>query len=346
MDLVPAGSIMKQFPTAFARDFIHWYDRRSNEVLFRCAKDPWVSRDDEWRLRQENGSWRMRKGTNLLLDPLSHSTRVMSKVFFALEDKNHIHITKEDTSHTIHIALPRLHLDFIIPQGANQIHSRQYRDWTVDQEQEIGTLIGLTSKLVLKNERHGRQVLIPVPGACLHANTITYQRDTNNHHVTVSIDRKSATKAYSYGLDSLTRRIVDNGELQAKLLLCYLHALTSSSIPDTFTGYTGTESALTLLRSGGVLSFETLHAENVAILTLVAKLAPVRKFYPPFESTMQQVTWDKELPAHSQRAEFAGAVQAIFKHAQNQQKLHPGHKFTNPMEKTGWKSSSKLLLNA
>jgi hypothetical protein len=288
----------------------------------------------------------MRKGTNLLLDPLSHSTRVISKVFFALEDKNHIHITWEDPSHTIHIALPRLHLDFIVPQGANQIHSRQYRDWTIDHEQGIDTLIGLTSKLVLKNERHERQVLIPVPGACLHAHAITYRKDTDNHHVTVSVDRNGATKAYSYRLDNITRRIVDNGELQAKLLLCYLHALTSSSIPDTFTGCTGTESALTLLRSGGVQSFETLSAENVAILTLLAKLSPVRKFYPPFESKMQQVTWDEQISASSQRAEYAGAVQSMFRHAQNQQMLHPDYKFKNPMEKIGWKSSSKLLLKA
>jgi hypothetical protein len=125
-----------------------------------------------------------------------------------------------------------------------------------------------------------------------------------HHHMRVAIHKGEVDKVYVYPLDNVLGRVLDNGDLQAKLLLSYLHALTSSCVPDPFTGYTGTEAALTILRSAAVRSYEVLTAENVDLLTSLAELSPRRRFYPPFEKVMQQVKWDKRLFVRLQRAEF------------------------------------------
>jgi hypothetical protein len=51
-------------------------------------------------------------------------------------------------------------------------------------------------------------------------------------------------KVYAYNLDEVLGCITDSGDLESKLLMSYLHALTSSCLPDPVTKVTGTEAAL------------------------------------------------------------------------------------------------------
>lgn len=71
--------------------------------------------------------------------------------------------------------------------------------------------------------------------------------------------------------------------LQSKLHLCYLHALTSFCLPDPFTHRTGTEQALSILRSAGVRSFNRLEQDNVDTLHRIARLTAGRRCYPANE---------------------------------------------------------------
>lgn len=343
-DLLPPRLFHDCLPSAFSDDYVHWYDHDNDEVIFRCAKQPWTTTRDSWRLKRKDENWCLEKGVNVLLDPKGHCALTLSEILRPLEESKHLHISLQEHSQTIDIALPRLHLDFSIPQGAGHILSRQYRGLTIDEEQSIGTLIGLTSKLVLRKAEHERQLLIPVPGKDLTPQSIRYETDSQHRHIKITIDQDQCIRAYSYKLDTITRRIIDNGDLQAKLLLCYLHALSSSWEPDPFTGYTGAESALTILRSQALWSFEVLSTDNVDLLALLARLSPVRKFYPLHESVMQQVSWTKDVSTHTQRVDFRTVVRDIFDYAQKKQKFYPGHDFENPMDKKQWRTSGKSIL--
>ncbi|KAH3956582.1 hypothetical protein HBH98_241660 [Parastagonospora nodorum] len=343
LELLPARLFPKAFPHAFGISYVHWYDPNRDEVIFRPRYQPWTSNDDDWRLIRAGASWRLTKGTYILLNALSNNGQSLSKVFQNLEDGNRIHTTMEQDSRIIDIKLPRLQLVFYVKPDDPRIYSRQYRGMSIDSDQCIGTLIGLSSKLVLSNAKGERQVLIPVPRTYLGAQSISYVNDVEHHHITITIEKDEVDKVYIYHLDYVLKRVIDNGDLQAKLFLAYLHALSSNCVPEPFTGFTGTESALNILRSAAVHSFEFLSAKNVALLRLIAKLSPVRKFYPPFEKVMQQVTWNKTLPPHSQRTEFVHAVESIFAQAQKTKFFYPQHDFKNPTKEKKWKSSTPFL---
>ncbi|KAH8731001.1 hypothetical protein GQ44DRAFT_822597 [Phaeosphaeriaceae sp. PMI808] len=345
LDLISPEIFDDHIPHAYAKDYVHWYDHAHDQVIFRPCERPWTSNDDEWRLLHINGKWRLAKETSILLNRLGHNACAISKVFESLGDEKYIYATKNTHPSllALEISLPRLQLNFYIMQDDHRIYSRQYRGMFVDDDQTIGTLVGFSSKLVLRNAKDGRQVLIPKQRKSSNACSIKYTKDTRHHHVKVIIDKEKVDTVFVYSLDPILGRILDNGDMQAKLLLCYLHALTSNCIPDSFTHHTGTESALLILKSAAIHSFELLTAENIALLTLIAKLSPIRKFYPPFESVIQQVGWDQHLPSQSQRPEFAGAVHEILDEAKRMQPFYPRHTFRDPRKLEDWKSSHQFL---
>ena len=186
---------------------------------------------------------------------------------------------------------------------------------TVDLSQKLGTLVGLKNKLVLKNEETGqRLVLIPDGRISMEANL---------GHVRVMIDRASAQRVQAYDIDSLLCRLVDNGSLQSKLLLCYLHAVTSFCLPDPLTRMTGTEQALTILTSAAIRSFDQLTEENMRLLRLIAELTPGRSYYPHYEQVMESITWSSSIWFLSQHSDFYIIVKAIFNQAQKAHLFYP-----------------------
>lgn len=160
----------------------------------------------------------------------------------------------------------------------------------IDTDQRIGTLYGLVNKLILKHERRAEDRLASIPESGVRYSMTTTGR------VSVLIKLGSARKTHAYHIDEVLGRLIDNGNSQSKLFLCYLHALTSNCLPDALTGHTGTETALTILRSGAVSSFDVLTAPDIEILKRIARLTPAREFYPTHLKVMQRVSWDEDLP--------------------------------------------------
>ncbi|KAH8701227.1 hypothetical protein GQ44DRAFT_64496 [Phaeosphaeriaceae sp. PMI808] len=194
----------------------------------------------------------------------------------------------------------------------------------VDIDQNIGSLIGLASKLVLKQGQSQRMILVPVPQK-FGRTSIMYAKTSNAHHVTVNVNKEEATKVYAYTIDEVLGRIVDSGDLQSKLLIAYLHAITSTCLPDPLTRMTGTEASLQILQSAAVRSFDLLTPQNVDLLGQIASLSTKRVFYPSHEKVMQKVTWDSALPSLSQHAYFRRYVSDIFDHATKMQLFSPGN---------------------
>lgn len=103
----------------------------------------------------------------------------------------------------------------------------------IAKDQSIGTLVGLCNRPILKNETtDDRIVLIP-------EGPVTWKRVVG--HIAVDISWEPVSCLHACTVDNQLGRLVDNGSLQSKLLLCYLHAVTSFCIPDTLTRRTRTE---------------------------------------------------------------------------------------------------------
>ncbi|KAH8724529.1 hypothetical protein GQ44DRAFT_827220 [Phaeosphaeriaceae sp. PMI808] len=314
-DLVPSHVFQDRLPTIFIDNYFHWYDHSTGEVEFRLRDDPWSSISNLWRLKRCGASWRLVNEQKSLINPSSNTGRTISKLLSPIELELNVHLIF-DNSQVVLIQLPRRRLGFRYTPGESNMYSHQYQGMVVDTDQGIGTLFGLTNKLILKHERGSEDRLVLIPeGSVNYSTTID--------HTSVSIELDSACTTHAYQVDELLGRMIDNGSLQSKLFLCYLHALTSTCFPDALTGLTGTESALSILRSAAVLSFDVLTARNMDILENIAHLTPGREFYPAHMQVMQQVRWDKNLPSMSQHPGFHTAVEEIFRIARRMTLLQP-----------------------
>lgn len=174
---------------------------------------------------------------------------------------------------------------------------------SVDSNQVFGSLIGLRNTLLLTNRDSYDQVVLIPEGA------LSWVRDGN--HVRVKIGWQPTTTIHAYPIDRQLGRLLDNGSLQSKLYLTYLHALTSFCLPDPLTKKTGTEQALSILRSASLRSFNRLQTEHIKLLKSIASLTPARRFYPNDKQVMQSIHWRQGLGYLSQHHGFREEVADI-----------------------------------
>ncbi|KAF2131741.1 hypothetical protein P153DRAFT_336326 [Dothidotthia symphoricarpi CBS 119687] len=321
-DLLPPRLFEHRLPHAFVSDFIHWYDHNNNEILFRPREHPWISDDSNtgWCLKLRDSSWRLVKDSKELVGMTSETARVITRILSAVETPMYIHTMLDNTSARtrVQVQLPRLRLDFYFTPGERRLYSRQYRGMIVDNDQRTDTLIGLSSKLVLKHEdenlAHQRMLLVPAPRG-FEKEKVQYAKLSSPNRMSIVINKDHIAKVHVYLLDSILGRVQDNGDLQSKLLLIYLHALTSHCLPDPLTGFTGTESALTILKSEAVGSFQDLTTTDTECMVQIARLSPGRSFHPSQEKKMQQITWDLNLSSLSQHTQFHTVVTVLLDQA-------------------------------
>ncbi|GLA78843.1 hypothetical protein AtubIFM55763_000735 [Aspergillus tubingensis] len=284
-EFVPPRLLAAALPDAFVEGYAHWYETNCEYIEFRPINEPWKpSPASHWRLQrtQPGNNWQLTQGNMSLISMGSETARALCDVFQPIEKASKLHYKLHHESGMLEIEIPRLRLSFNLRSGQPSIESRQYRGMVVDPDQSVGTLISLRNKLVLLHRKtHNRRVLIP-------EGQITWEQDGT--HVTVK---------------------VDNGTLQSKLVLCYLHAVTSFCIPDPLTKHTGTEQSLSILRSASIRSFNQLQPDSISILEKLAHLTPQRRYYPANERVMQSVQWDPILGCLAQHNKFHGQVAAI-----------------------------------
>jgi hypothetical protein len=101
-----------------------------------------------------------------------------------METIQHIHITMCMENFNLDVHLPQLQLNFSLRHQNIELESRQYRGMIVDPDQTFGTLIGLTSRLVLKSPKSARDrvVLVPVPHT-FGTSTISHYKTSGQHGV-------------------------------------------------------------------------------------------------------------------------------------------------------------------
>ena len=316
--LIPGRLFRGRIPNAFIDNFIHWYNHADETVELRPLSDPWPSSTSGWRFQRIHSFWILGRGETSLLSLRSESYEVLSKYFCGLEEKSRLHITLHatKTSRRVEIELPRSKLGFFFQPGSSIIESQQFRDMHVDPTQCIGTLVGLESKLVLKSNDKTTERLILVPEGY-----VAYRKTAG--HLSVTIDKAKIDRVHAYRIDALLGRLSDDGSLQSKLFLAYLHALTSHCLPDPLILRTGTEQALQVLESAAVRSFANLSKENLATLELLGNLTPGRRYYPHDKQIMQSVGWNSQLSFMSQHGKYHTLVDEIFKQAKEMDFLYP-----------------------
>ncbi|OJK01293.1 hypothetical protein ASPACDRAFT_51200 [Aspergillus aculeatus ATCC 16872] len=312
-------------PDAFVEGYAHWYETDGQFIEFRPLNDPWKSSPvSHWRLQrtQLGNNWRLTQGSISLINMRSETARSLSDIFQPLEKAPKLHYKLHRGSDMVEIEIPRLGLGFDLRSGQSSIESRQYRGMVVDPDQSVGTLIGLRNKLVLLDRNtHNRRILIP-------EGQITWEQ--GDGHVAVKVGWQAATRVHVYLVNSDIGCLTDNGTLQSKLVLCYLHAVTSFCTPDPLTKHTGTEQSLSILRSASMRSFNQLQPENISILKKLASLTPARRYYPANERVMQSVRWDPILGCLAQHDEFHSQVAAILDQHRRMRIFNPASQGTEP----------------
>ena len=309
-ELLPLHALNSDFPCALVQDYAHWLDIKTASVKWQplANPDPWTQTSQSWHMQSGSpGEYSLIQASLKLIDLHKPTAKAVSETLSPLEDAVHIHITFTCEAELLEVHLPRLKLDFFLRKGATQLESKQFRGMIVDTNQSFGTLAGLVNKLVLRgSDDSARTVIIP------HGK-VSFRPE--GCHVSVLIERSTQHLSYHlYQIDDRIGRLVDDGSLQSKLFLCYLHAITAHCLTDELTGRTGTEEALYSLGSPSVRSFLRLEQIEIDILLLLAQLTPRREYYPQDLRVMQTVKWKKLSPL-SQHSSFSKLAQSIFEQA-------------------------------
>ena len=340
--LLPKAKLKGDFPAHIIDGYVFWLNLRGGGIELRPRDKPW----DQTSYPHITSPYEDPQGFRYLwltpkerlIDVRSDAATMIHAVLSPLEYKAHIGIVvateeKKNVGQQLLAKLPRLKLDFVVKE--NKLQCRQFPGIVVDRNQDIGTFIGLDSKLVVR-QGSVRSVMVP------HGE-VTFTPD-DSHHVSVDIGTNpkgfARVRYHLYTIDHTLGRLVGNGSLASHLYKIYLHAVTSSCMPDPLTGRTGTEEALALLRSAATWSFQRLEKDGIEAetLRLIAGLSPKRVYYPPHLKSMQQITWNKLSPL-SQHESFSLIVHNVFNHAEFL------HIFTDGQdEQTYYKLASELHL--
>ncbi|KAK7937469.1 uncharacterized protein PG986_014337 [Apiospora aurea] len=333
-EFVPPWHLQADLPEGLIVPYSHWRNTRTGELELRDIKKPWISRSGLWRTQvHPGGRTSLVNGDMSVIEPTSCTAEKIAQLFSPLEDAEYIISTLIRSIAILRIDLWRLNLSFTLPSQGYLVQSKKHPGMCIDSDQSFSALIGLRNKLVLRpqNDTLNKRRIVIIPHG-----TLDFGRDKSDHPATTirfpttsplaryALPRPMVRRKYHcYEIDSVLGRLIDNGSLQSKLMICYLHAVTAHCLPDPLIGRTGTEEALRILKSAAILSFHRLQAEDIQLLSNIAKLSPVRSLYPSHLHEMQQITWSDKLGSLSQHDEFTMTVETILREGQYAELFFP-----------------------
>ncbi|KXH25073.1 hypothetical protein CSIM01_12989 [Colletotrichum simmondsii] len=324
-ELIPPRVFTGLIPDYFVDDYAHWYNNDTGSVEFCLLRDPFpIESDklDKWHLEPHAGSWKLHQNNRLLvLSPSSGLAKRIAGILGYLETPLSIHMLYDAVLSCLEIKVPRLQMQFVLKDGESIIRSQQYQDMHIDNDQSVGTLVGFKSKLVLRSDRNPPKRVLIVPEGELE-----FKRqggDTVHDHISVSIAHGTCRRVQAYRMDELLGRLVADTKFESKLYLAYLHALTSSCLPDPFIGQQGTEEALEILSSASARAPTALSPISCRILSLIAALAPRRRYHPEGSKMMQNAMWSSHLSLSTQDDRFLKITDDIFQRFSETRFLYP-----------------------
>eukprot|EP00117_Sycon_ciliatum_P045300 scpid17040/ scgid32574/ len=170
-------------------------------------------------------------------------------------------------------------------------------DWCVDTDQHIGTLLNLSSGLVLV--RHAGE---PYEERCFllpHGKPKFSQAGRGKEGgVKIDLERLHEPSLLRFTVNRYLQQLQAPACLVAWLFLALLHGMTSSVHRDPFTGLTGMEMSMVILQSARCWSSSPLDTDCVQWLHSIARLSPARCYYPEREKLSQTVRWPAGIPSY------------------------------------------------
>ena len=300
LQLVPPSELESDLPAILVENHAHWLNHTTRSIEVRPLAEIWQSSPDNWYIQFSPGRHYMKRGHTILLDIRSPSWKMISSHLEPLEKPRNLVMTVTSGGATpeVSVDLPRYGLTFFI-NCHGELESRNLPDMVYDDTQSMGTMFGLVNRLVLRpklntaNEQ--RCVLIP-------EGDVSFSR--HGHHVRVLVDIGGSAQQrmsyQTYKIDTDLGCLKGNVSLANKLYRAYLHALSSNPCSvDPLTKRTGTEEALSILRSAACRSFTKIDHRDAKLLHSIASLTAKRDWYPSHLQRMQRVHW-ASLPVASQ----------------------------------------------
>jgi hypothetical protein len=332
-ELIPASKLTSALPRCLVRNYTHWYNTSTSVIEIRPLTDPWTPNlEENWSTAfQLNGARalsRQRKSglRQFLVDPNHDISHEIHTIFSPLEPSIFdLFITFHQETSTnrppqdFTISLPRYNLVFALTEQGH-LDCLSHRSYLVDPIQDVGTLYGLSNRLVLRcrsGAGHKRRLIVPV-------GSIHYSSDGNAHpNVTIAIELDATSiKYHLYEVDDLLGRLRDT-TLLSRLYRLYLHSLTSHQLVDPLLQRTGTEEALQGLAQGETFSFQTLLPEEIALLEEIGQLTPMRHLFSKQTNSLERVQRNTTLPPTSEHHGFAAGVRKIWKYWMSIRAFYP-----------------------
>ena len=310
MEVLPQDLFIEKLPFIYVNDYIHLLNRSTKSIEFRKLNDPWRKTSESWHLTFGRlNKALISRGRSHLLGFNSPTFGSVLDVFGQVEEKQYIHATTSPEC-KLQVDLPRFGLQFWL-NSSGQLENRELR-LVVDNDQSLGALIGLRSRLILTglpSTVHGlaknldRMVIVPVG---------RFEISNNYGHVVVEIRSESRTvKYYRYHVDETVGRLRSDGSAESELYQVYLHAITSSLLKDPLTSRPGTFEALHLLRRQLNSVIAPLTDAELQMLQLIRTLTPKRSYCPSSNGKMYHVAWINYLSAMTHHDNFAILVEKI-----------------------------------
>ena len=338
LELMPHHKMRGDLPKLFIEEHTHWINLKTRIIELRPLASLWKSCPQNWCIKYEDDAKAiMQQGTCQLVDWHSETFEAIRQRLVGIECKDFLHVMK-CSSRGLIVRLPRYNFHFELSNSMKTLRCPELGA-VIESDQNLGTLIGLRSRLILKEEGLGvRSVLIPI-------GKVVYGSSASSH-VEVKIDTSDlrSVRYCNYHIDDILHRLRGPPRLFQGYYLAYLHALTSYMLADPLTGLTGTEQALGILQQACMLPTEPLRKDEKVLLEAIGKLTPVRKYYPPHLKKMQNVFWDSQLSAMSQHDDFIHVVRQLYDHSLAIEHFHITT--TSKSEVLGSREEDHLLVRA
>lgn len=317
-ETMPTDAFRSKYPRHFTNDYVFWYDSTNKDVKLLPKEDPWnFNHSSQWRFSRNmaESGWQLSRDGTRVLSTVSKTAAMLSSILKPFAEVQDIHCLLLPGDTLLQAEIPLLRLSFTLQKGERLLRSREHRAMFIDEDQSLGALVGFRNKIMLRHHQNTERIALILESGL--------QYSKHGFHVEVEVTDKTKANVHIVKVDRTLQRLLDSQDLEGKLYLAYLHALTSHCLPDPATLCTGTEQSLRILRSKAVESFNQLSQENVAMLTKIGRLSPGRQFYPKHMRVMQSVQWNKKLPFLSQHDEFHMEVARLLCQSRASKLFHP-----------------------
>ena len=322
IELISHEKLEGDLPAVLIEGHAHWLNLSTSVIEIRPLDSLWETSSENWKIDCTPGKYRMQKGNEFLVDIRSQSWDMVSSLLSPLDTPQNliVSVSPIDSSQPISsfqlsVVLPRYGLSFYVDEDGD-LQSYNIRGMVYDENQSVGTLFGLVNLLVLRPKiRDVRAVELISRCVLIPEGKISFRID--GHHVRVEIDTRPPALGrvtyQTYIIDTDMGCLTGNVSLTNMLYCAYLHALTSGCSTDPLTGRTGTEEALSVLRSASCWSITRFSSREAELLSLIASIFPERD------------VWSTEwlsLPSNTQYHELCVVANGIKKHCERMLSFH------------------------